>query len=447
VSAIEDRLTLLRRFGPLDAKLTRALDGVYDWVKGGQRHPAELKEACVAATPVVGVQSSWADLVTVSVTVRLIELIDAWQANLGFAAYLADPARAPSADIRAAAAEIGPKPMHTDPGIALLTGLAAAVAMSICAFFWIATAWPEGSAAIAFAAVSCTLFAALDDPTPTIRNITLMLALCIPLVLIYQFFVLPAIGGFELLCVVLAFVLIPAGLLMAIPAYAPVGLALALGFNVEMSLQTSYTADLAAIVNANSAFVLGGVAALIVTRLMRVIGTQASARRLMRAIYRDLADLAAGHLHTTRDQWVSRMMDRVALLLYRQPRFEPRPQHEFADALEDLRLGVNMIETQSLAPTMSKPAHDALVPVFAGLAAHFRALARGHLPPLGNDLLEKVDIAIGEVAACTAATHACIAAIVGLRQTLYPDAPAYRPREIGLADAAQSEAAGVGSAS
>src|SRR6185369_16499852 len=32
VSAIEDRLTLLRRMGPLDAKLTRVLAGAYDWV-------------------------------------------------------------------------------------------------------------------------------------------------------------------------------------------------------------------------------------------------------------------------------------------------------------------------------------------------------------------------------------------------------------------------------
>ena len=32
VSAIEDRLTLLRRNGPLDAKLSRAVEGVYDWV-------------------------------------------------------------------------------------------------------------------------------------------------------------------------------------------------------------------------------------------------------------------------------------------------------------------------------------------------------------------------------------------------------------------------------
>jgi uncharacterized membrane protein YccC len=378
-SAIEDRLTVLRRVGPLDAKLSQVLADVYDWLQvqapGDRLRAAELKEACAVATPAVAPQSSWADLVKVNLTVRLIELIDSWQACLGFAAYLADPAQTPSADIRAAAAQIGPKPMHTDPGIALLSAVAAAVAMGICAFFWIATAWPEGAGAIAFAAVSCTLFASLDDPTPTLRNITLLLAMCIPIVIIYQFFVLPAITGFVLLCAVLAFVLIPAGILMAIPAYAVIGLALALGFCVELNLQTSYTADLAAIVNSNSAFVLGGVVALVVTRMMRVIGTQASARRLLRATYRDLADLAAGRSHVSRDQWASRMLDRVALLLYRQPRFEPRPQHEFADALEDLRLGVNMIETQSIAPAMSKLAQDALAAMFARLAVHFRALA------------------------------------------------------------------------
>jgi uncharacterized membrane protein YccC len=157
VSAIEDRLTVLRRLGPLDAKLSQALAGVYDWLElkapGDRCRATELKEACVAATPAVGPQPSWADLVTVNLTVRLIELIESWQACLDFAAYLADPTQTPSADIRAAAAQIGPKPMHTDPGIALLSALAAAIAMGLCAFFWIATAWPEGAGAIAFAAV------------------------------------------------------------------------------------------------------------------------------------------------------------------------------------------------------------------------------------------------------------------------------------------------------
>jgi len=442
VGAIEDRLAVLHGIGRPDVKLSRLVTDVYDWLQfetPGDRRAAELRAACAAAVPSVGPQSRWADLVTVNMRVRLIELIDSWQGCLDFAAYLSDPAKVPSAEIRAAAAQIGPKAMHTDPGVALLSALAAAVAMSICAFFWIATSWPEGASAIAFAAVASTLFASLDDPTPTIRNIVTLLTLCIPLVIVYQFFVLPAIDGFVLLCAVLAFVLIPAGIMMAIPAYAPIGLALALGFTVEMSLQTSYTADLAAILNSNSAFVLGGVAALVVTRLIRVIGTQASARRIMRATYRDLADLAEG-APVARNQWASRMLDRVALLLYRQPRFEQRPQHEFADALGDLRLGANIIETRLLGSEMSDRAQEALAAMFAGLAAHFRALARGRVAPLGDDFLHKIDLAIGEVAACGGSTSACVAAVVGLRRTLYPDAPPYRPLNIPAATAAPSVA-------
>jgi Fusaric acid resistance protein family len=146
-----------------------------------------------------------------------------------------------------------------------------------------------------------------------------------------------------------------------------------------------------------------------------------------------LASLADGHALPTREQWASWMLDRVALSLYRQPRFEPRPQHEFADALEDLRLGVNMIETQSIAPGMSQSAQEALAEMFAGLAPHFRALAQGRVPPFNSDLLQKVDIAINEVAACTEATHACVAAVVGLRRTLYPNAAPYRPAQLAPA--------------
>jgi hypothetical protein len=99
---------------------------------------------------------------------------------------------------------------------------------------------------------------------------------------------------------------------------------------------------------------------------------------------------------------------------------------------------------------MSQRAQDALAAMFPSLAAHFRALARGRVPPLGDDLLQKIDTAISEVTACSASTLACIAAIVGLRKTLYPDAPAYQPRQTGLADGAPAgpgEVAIVGSVS
>jgi hypothetical protein len=68
--------------------------------------------------------------------------------------------------------------------------------------------------------------------------------------------------------------------------------------------------------------------------------------------------------------------------------------------------------------------------VFAGLAPHFRSLVRGSVAPLSDDLLRKIDTAIDEVAACTAATHVCVAAVVGLRRTLYPEAPPHQPAQM-----------------
>ena len=434
LSAIEDRLVALRGFGPLPDKIARVVTAVHDWVYDTSTNdPARaqsLHQAALAATPTITEQSPWRDLVAANVTARLAELIESWQASLDLAVYLADPTRKPSAEIRALGAQVGEKPLHTDWGIALLSALAATVAMGICAFFWIVTAWPEGANAVTIAAVACTLFATLDDPTPTLKALTTLLALSIPLVLLYQFFILPAVTGFELLSLSLALVLIPAGILMAIPRYNFVGVALALGFTVEMSLQTNYTADFAQIVNSNSAFVVGALIGLIITRLMRVIGVQTAARWLMRATYRDLAGLADSSAPMARDEWASRMLDRVGLLLFRRPRFEPRPTHEFADALGDLRLGVNIIETRSIAPNMSVPAQKCLTAMLTALARYFRALARGRVAPLGDDLLQKIDIATQDVTACTGVTHACVAAIVGLRRTLYPDAEPYQPKSL-----------------
>jgi uncharacterized membrane protein YccC len=429
LTAIEDRLGVLRGIGPLPAKIARVVQDVHDWVQtavpSDPPRADELRQASLAATPPIGERNSWADLVAANLTERLAELIDCWQASLDLAAYLADPSRQPNAEIRALGAQLGEKPLHTDWGIALLSALAATVAMGICVFFWIVTAWPEGANAVAIAAVSCTLFASLDDPTAVLKPFAAMIALAIPIVLVYQFFILPAITGFELLSLSLAFVLIPAGILMTIPRYAVVGLALALGFTVEMSLQTNYTADFAQIVNSSSAFVVGALAGLITTQVMRVIGVQTAARRLLHASYRDLAGIADGSAPMTRDEWASRMLDRVGLLLFRRPRFEARPRHEFADALGDLRLGVNIIETRSMAQQASAERQARMAGMFNGIAAHFRALAHGRVAPLGRDLLAEIDAAIGEVLDCGSATHACVAAIVGLRRTLYPDAEPY----------------------
>ena len=60
-----------------------------------------------------------------------------------------------------------------------------------------------------------------------------------------------------------------------------------------------------------SVVVLGGVVGLIVTRMTRAIGTQASARRLIRATHRDLADLA--------DLLAVLNKDRIAIIVPNSP--------------------------------------------------------------------------------------------------------------------------------
>jgi uncharacterized membrane protein YccC len=460
LTAVEDRLAVLRRMGPLPEKLAHVVSDIHDWVRDsgvqntkvqdskvqdsgvrgkdtqnkkylqnipedGRGRAAELRQACVAVTPSVGPDSAWADLVTVNLTARLGELIASWQDCLDLATYIADPSRGPVAPPERIPASSAAKSMHKDPGVAFLSAVAAAVAMGVCCLFWIATAWPDGGGAVAFAAVLCTLFAVLDDPTPIIRNLTVFLALCIPLVAIYQFFIFPAIDGFTLLAVVLAIVLIPAGIALAIPRYAVVGLALVVGFSVELGLQSSYAADLATILNANSAFVVGGIVALVVTGLIRAIGVRESADRLVRAGLRDLANVSDRSVPSSRVEWVSRMLDRVGLLFYRGAGSQDGPKHEFADALADLRIGVNIIEIQEIEPRLTAAGRAAVETLLDGIAVHFRALAHDSVRPLGHKFLQQVDFLIGEIAGLGDNFHSGVASIVGLRRSLYPDAPPY----------------------
>jgi uncharacterized membrane protein YccC len=439
LTAVEDRLVVLRRMGPLPEKLAGVVSDIHDWVKhsdlkdqdmydnavSSRDRAAQLRQACTTATPSVGPDSAWADLLIVNLTARLDELITSWQDCLDLAAYIADPSRGPVAPSERIPTSSAAKSLHKDPGIAFLSAISAALAMGICCVFWIATAWPDGANAAAFAAVLCTLFAVLDDPRPIMRHLTAFLALCIPLVAIYQFFIFPAIDGFTLLAVVLAIVLIPAGIALAIPRYAVIGLALVVGFSIELGLQSSYSADLATVLNSNSAFVVGGIVGLVVTGLIRVIGVRESARRLIRAGLRDLADVTDRRMPSTRMEWISRMLDRVGLLFYRGTGPQDEPEHGFTDALADLRIGVNIIEIQDIEPRLSAGGRATFETLLDGIAAHFRALARDRVQPLGFDLLRQIDSLIGEILALGDNFHAGLASIVGLRRSLYPDAPPY----------------------
>ena len=176
LSTIEDRIALLRRMGPLRPELETLIADVSAWCaqkEGGDRSEAHrLRRACAAALPEAGPQSDWADLVTVSLH-RPPQRIDRVVAGMSGArgADRATPRRPTTAASARSSSIAEPKPLHRDHGIAALSALAAASAVSLVCAFWIATAWPQGAVAAGFVAVICSLFAALDDPSPTMSTL------------------------------------------------------------------------------------------------------------------------------------------------------------------------------------------------------------------------------------------------------------------------------------
>jgi uncharacterized membrane protein YccC len=432
LSTIEDRLALLRREAILPDRVAQLIADVSGWVTrtaaGNRKEAYELQRACVAALPDTSPQSGWSDLVTVSLLARLSELIESWQESLELAALTRDPSAVPDRRLRAIIDQQHPKLLHRDHGVALLSALTVACAMTVVCVFWIATAWPNGAVAAGLVAVICSLFAGLDNPGPIMLKFTVCVVLTIPVAALYQFAILPAIDGYTALVVCLAPAFIPIGIAIASPKYMFIGLPLAVGLTVQLAIQSSYKADMAAFLNSSTAVVFGSVVGVAVTQLIRSMGAQTAARRLVRAGWSDLADLADGNVEPTRAAWASRMLDRVGLLL---PRLSLVPGHgelNRADALRDLRTGINIIGLQQVAASMSEHGRAVTARVLAGVAAHFRDLARARQQTPSPALLGDMDALIGDILALSSPSrrHKGVAATVGLRRNLYPDAPPYR---------------------
>jgi uncharacterized membrane protein YccC len=429
LSGIEDRIAALRRYGSLPDEVAKLIAEISRWFAQQQIgiEAQDFRRAGAAILSATGPQSGWADLLTVSLIVRLDELIDSWQRCLELSKLARNPPAVGSHRFRAILAPRAAKPLHRDHGIAALSALTAAFAMTVGTVFWIATAWPNGAEAVGFVAVACSLFAALDDPSLGMLKFIIGTVASVPIAAIYLFGILPAIDGYTALMISLAPALLPIGIAMAIPKYASMGLALAFGFSVQLAIQPNYSADMATFLNSSIAIVLGFTVGVAATRLIRAIGAQTASRRLLRAGWRDLADLASGNINPTRAEWTSRMLDRVGLLLPRMSQAALSDvELQTADALGDLRTGINLIDLKQVAASLTERGRKTMVRVLTGTAEHFRAFARGGQHTLSPNLLHDIDVLIAYMLVLSGPDRINgLAAIVGLRRDLYADAPPY----------------------
>ncbi|MCK1479142.1 FUSC family protein [Bradyrhizobium sp. 197] len=430
IASLEDRLAALgeealRR----QPELKRLLQDLAQWITSdlSARQPAERIRAVIAERQaVLDDKASWERIITTSLLSRLRDLVDLSRDCRALTEAIAEGSNVSTLDL-AFHSEAGAAPVrHRDRGLALWSAAGAATAILICCAFWIGTGWPDGASAPMMAAVACSFFAAQDEPARFIRSFGLWSLVAIVVVAVYLFALVPAISHIEVLVAALAPTFLLYGFLIARPATAGTGMALAANTATLLALQSTYSADFASYANSAVAFFVGVAIAELVTRIARGVGAEWIANRLVLSNWTTLAVAAERRGNRDRAEFAGLMLHRLGLLVQRIA-FLSESDRRDTDSLVQLRIGINIIDLRRARYGLAASTISVIDDMLDQLAIACRKYAGDGMPV---ELLTSVDRALARAVKDpneTAREDALIG-LVGIRRGLFPDAPAYRPR-------------------
>jgi uncharacterized membrane protein YccC len=440
LSAVEDRLQALEQAeGRLAPDVAAVLSQAAQWLReeaeptGDAATRAERLQAlrraidALSATPANAEQQTpWGRALRIGLAGRLEELVDGWTACAQLRLDI-DEGLKGAAPLRRTAA-LGSRVLHRDYGMALLSALAAVIAICLCGAFWIVTGWPMGSAATMMAAVFCCFFATMDDPVPAIHGFLKWTLLSIPISALYVLVLMPTVQDFGMLVVICAPLFLLLGLYLPRPTHFMPAMAMIFGVAGTLALHDTASSDLVSFLNSMIGQIVGVVVAARVTRLVRSVGADWSARRIQRATWRELGDMAASSQpqYAQSDAYAVRMLDRIGLLAPRIAQAGGTVEGVAAnDALRDLRMGADIAVLQRVRAQLPLTTSAALL---GGISRFFRQRSEGRMNPRPPGLLPQIDEALNAMleardTAASSTSRAAVTALVGLRRNLFPDAP------------------------
>ncbi len=439
VSAVEDRLVALEQAeGQLAPDVVTILGRIGEWINAQDfKQLAPDRAAQVSALRdeihTFAMQrwdeqnNDWSRLLRVALATRLQELIDAWDSCVRLRNDIdAGISGAPVASRRLGS--LSHRALHLDHGMAALSGLAAVLAICLCGAFWILTEWPVGSAATMMAAIFCSFFATMDNPVPAIKGFLKYLIWSMPLSILYVLVLLPNVQDFGMLVFVCAPVFLVIGCYMARPQTMMAAMGILMGgFFGTLAMYDTGAVDMITFVNSMIGQIAGIVAAAVVTALMRTVGVGWAAKRIQRANWRELSELAQPGASTrVLDAYAVRMLDRIGLLAPRIAQAGGKIDGVASDqALRDLRVGADLASLQRQNIPMESPR---IAGVLSDIGQFFErrsaGLAEAQLPPA---ILTHIDEVLGYAALrpdFAPQWRAAVTALVGLRRNLFPAAPA-----------------------
>ncbi len=428
ISSVGDRVVQLRAVQGITPRLQKLLDDISDWITGGYNAPAAVPDGLLAEITAQERQGEdricWEAVLRTTLLARLGELVGMVRHARLIRHHIIEGEPAPVLPASDPESVAVAYQVH-DHGMALLSALAAGLALLLVCMFWIFTGWSYGGGAALIATVACSFFAAQDDPAPAIALMIRNAFISLIGAGFYLFVVLPRVETFPELMLVL----LPAGLIIGVlvsrPATFGTGMVLGAFGSTNLALSDSYGGNFEAFANSGVALILGLTAALIITRLIRSVGAAWSARRLLRAGWRDVATAATVEGAHDRAHLTGIMVDRLSLLMPRLAAVSPGADLAAADVLADLRVGLNAIGLQHELRYLNATEKRQAEAVLEGVAAHYRG---NPLLPADASLLDRIDSSILTVADNLDKTHErhhreALMMLVGLRTVLFRAAP------------------------
>ncbi|AYM83721.1 FUSC family protein [Agrobacterium tumefaciens] len=311
---------------------------------------------------------------------------------------------------------------HRDIGMASLSALSVAICLATSIFFWIASGWPNGMTFAQISGVTCCLLATMDDPVPAMRKFVRVTIGSVIAAFVYGFAILPAIDGFVPLVAALGLFLIPAGISLAVPSLALVGMGLCINFPLLLTLQSHQSSDFITFSNTGIATVLAMVWTIMVCGIFRSVRAETHARRLFSVTQRHVAKIAAGR-HADAHVTHHHVIDIAGLFASRAAKLPSTSDAANADLIRDLRTGLHVAEMQRLADEASEPVRCKMEAVFKAVEGLYDLKSTRRRESLENALAVLDELVLSAPGTLTAAAEReLLVQVVALRVCLAPDA-------------------------
>jgi uncharacterized membrane protein YccC len=189
------------------------------------------------------------------------------------------------------------------------------LAIGAVALFWIVTEWPNGAAAMTFASIIVILFVPRADQAYT-TAIGFMIGSVFAVVICatLKFAVLPNVETFASFSLIIGFVLVPVGTLLALHWQPAIFTGIVTPFIPVLAPANPMSYDTQQFYNAALAIVAGVGAGAFSFRLLPPLSPAFRTRRLLALTLRDLRRLATGRIPDTSKDWEDRMHARFSVL-------------------------------------------------------------------------------------------------------------------------------------